>query len=286
LFSLLFALRSFSFHYQQPSLTRLIAGLGLVAIVGGGILAAGGGARGEKPETDARIFGREASSSSLGGSRDARPRAGGIFIFATCLLAWVLAVVGGDVNFYKNMQPFYDILNLATYPAVDPSQTPGQQVMDAGRIVFTPSATLDLNKAMGFKNLDTYCVAPITVGNSSAGLTPLAAYDFWAVGINCCSGDQGDFHCGEFNNRHAHAGLRLLREDQRAFFRLAVQQAEASLGIKAEHPIFLHWLEDPSTEVIAYHQRGLQTFYGGMLGHFILQVLLVTVSASCVFKAT
>jgi len=260
LFSVLFATRSFSAHYEQPTLTRMLAGVILIVVLGGGFL-----------EASTR------RKQAIDG--DQEPPSWGMFVFATCLLAWLLAVVIGDLNFFGNMQPFYDILNLNSYSGIDPSQTHGQQVMDAGRIVFSHDARLDLSKAMGFKNFDTYCVAPITVGNSSVGTLPLAAYYFWAVGINCCSGSPGDFRCGEFNNPHAHAGLRLMRNEQRPFFRLAVQQAEATLGIRAEHPIFLYWLQDPDTEASAYQEEGYRYYLLGMFAHFAFQLLLVVVSA-------
>merc|ERR1719158_2377819 len=125
-------------------------------------------------------------------------------------LAVCLATVFGDMNFWYNMQPFYDIENLNTYPNINPAKEKGQQLMDAGRVYFANDARLDDKYAMGFKNLDLYCVAPIVVGSDQ-----LASYDFWAVGLNCCS---------EFNNPHARSGLRLMRDDQRPFFRLAVQQ--------------------------------------------------------------
>jgi hypothetical protein len=251
LFSALFATRSFSFHYYHTFLARAVTGSALVMVLGGGALAA---------------HSRRRESDSADGRHET---AWGIFIAATCFLAWVLAVVGGDLNFYRNMQPYYDILNLSTYPAVDPAQTSGQQVMDAGRIVFHPTAKLDVSKAMGLKDLDTYCVAPVTLGSSEG------FYDFWAVGVNCCSGGAGDFHCGEFNNPYAHAGLRLMQDAQRPFFRLAVQQAEATHGIKAEHPIFLHWMQDPNSEVYTYGAEGFRNFFVGTCTHFVLQWLLV-----------
>merc|ERR550537_1829450 len=80
------------------------------------------------------------------------------------------------MNFWYNMQPFYDIENLNTYPSVNPARERGQQLMDAGRVYFADGTGLDMKKAMGFKNLDLYCVCPIVNGNAQ-----LASYDFWAV---------------------------------------------------------------------------------------------------------
>lgn len=100
------------------------------------------------------------------------------------------------------MQPYYDIENLNTYPSINPAQEKGQQYMDAGRVYFADGTHLDKDFAHAFMNLDLYCVAPIVNGDD-----PLETYDFWAVGINCCSGVSPDFRCGEFNNPHARAGL-------------------------------------------------------------------------------
>ena len=66
-------------------------------------------------------------------------------------------------------------------------------------------------------------MAPIVVGNGT-----LESYDFWAVGLNCCSSNTGDYRCGEFSNPAAQSGLRLMDQREADFFRLAVQQAEAS----------------------------------------------------------
>lgn len=192
------------------------------------------------------------------------------YTFATLAFftAISLAVVVGDMNFWYHMEPFYDLMFLAPYPDVNPSRDLGQQFMDAGRLYFASDAQLDLKKAEGFRSADMYCVAPVSIPNAN-----VANYDFWAVGVNCCNG--GEFKCGEYTNPRAHSGLRLMREDQRPFFRLAVQQAEAAYNIKAQHPVFFQWVEDPLVELNTYRNEGFRWFWVGNIAFFIFDLFCV-----------
>jgi hypothetical protein len=197
-----------------------------------------------------------------------------IFMFFSAAIALVAGYVVGSMNFSHNMVPFYDVQNLNFYQSVNPQTTKGQSLMDMGRVVFTVDSRLDLTHSMGFKNDDTYCVAPIVSGNGTS-----KSYDFWAVGLNCCSGHRSDFACGEFNNPLAHAGLRLMRSDLRPYFRLAVQQAESAYSIQARHPVFLYWMQDPNQEVAAYEDAGYHHFLVGAIGFLGFQLCLVGAAA-------
>eukprot|EP00931_Biecheleriopsis_adriatica_P004354 TRINITY_DN106037_c0_g1_i1.p1 TRINITY_DN106037_c0_g1~~TRINITY_DN106037_c0_g1_i1.p1 ORF type:complete len:313 (+),score=65.24 TRINITY_DN106037_c0_g1_i1:85-1023(+) len=192
------------------------------------------------------------------------------FACISCFLASLSAGVLGDMNYWYNMQPYYDIENINSYPSVNPAREKGQQLMDAGRIYFAEGTGLDTKKAMSFRNLDRYCVTPIVNGQE-----PLASYDFWAVGVNCCGETTIDFRCGEYNNPKARSGLRLMRDDQRPFFRLAVQQAEAAYNIKATHPLFFEWMQDPVAEVLKYKTAGFKYALIVVLTHFAFNLLCV-----------
>lgn len=256
----IYAVMSFNLHYSKPTLCVVIVGIGglLVLVVG--------------------AFAGTAALKKWRGRRDGEPPkvpSWTVFMFISILAAWSLGVVLGNLNFGANFQPFYDYKNLNVHWGIDPATTPGQELMDAGRFYFTNRSVLDLRRSMGFRNLDTYCVAPVTVKSKDNTLEPLASYDFWAVGIGCCEGNTADFHCGQFNDPRAHQGLRLLRDDQRSFFRLAVQQAEATYGIRAKHPLFFTWTRDCEAEMDTFREDGYKFFMIGMLGFFGWQTVCV-----------
>lgn len=197
------------------------------------------------------------------------------FISASVLVALLCAVSLGNRNFWNNMQPYYDLKGLGTYTGVDPQKMRGQELMDAGQVTFSGGTQLDLARSLGFRNQDTFCVAPIssTMAGSSS---PLASYDFWAVGKNCCSGNIGDYHCGKYSNKRARAGVRMVRDEDRAFYRLAVQQAQSAFNIKSVHPLFFHWVEDPNAEIERDRLNGYRFVLIGMFGFFGFQMTLVT----------
>lgn len=201
-----------------------------------------------------------------------------VFLAVTMAVALVLGVLLGNINFWTHMKPFYTYESLNEYFAVDPTVTRGQELSDAGRIRFKDGAALDLRRSMGFKNYDTYCVAPVSFRNADGSMLKLPAYDFWAVGLDCCSGSMSDFHCGEFD-QPVKAGLRVLGSAQQDMFQLAVKQAEAAFTIQAKEPIFLYWSGDATAEMNSFRDDGLKYYLLGMLTHFAWQLLSVVLGA-------
>lgn len=249
LFSCVIAVMSFSWHYQHPSLTFFVISVGVVMVVITFLLAL----RARKIEKKEPTW----------------------YMFAAAMLtlALVLGCVLGDMNYVYNMLPYYENQVLNAYPSVDPAQDKGQQLMDAGSVYFVSGSRLDKSKAMSFKDLDLYCVAPITSGTAA-----LSSYDFWAVGVNCCSGSLTDFRCGEFNMKEARAGLRLLDNENSGFFRLAVKQAESAYRIKADHPLFFTWMQDPVAAINKYKEDGFKYCLLAILAYLAFSVLVVALA--------
>jgi len=224
LFVILFLALSASFHRSHPGVTWLCMAIGGVLCFTAGCYA---------------------FPNTLGFSKlQSREPNWCAFLFVTMCVAWLNALVFGLVN--QNLTPAFGselwdsgIQNMNTYSSIDPSRIRGNQVMDAGRLTFAQNATLDVSKAMSFRKDDIYCVAPVTMGTAT-----LASYDFWAVGKNCCGRQPVTFRCGDDHNPRRTAGIRLLDDNSRSYFRLAVQQAEAVYHIKAVHPIFFKLVED------------------------------------------
>jgi len=179
-----------------------------------------------------------------------------LFLFGTSLVAWALALILGLYNYRTVMLPHYNVVTLNTYTNVDPGEIAGTGVMDAGRLSFKEGTFIDTSKAIGFKKVDTYCIAPVT-----STKTPLLTYDFWAAGKNCCSGAPGDFHCGELNGHlQLGGGERILNDEEIPWLALAAQQAEAFYHIRVGHAIFFKNVADPLGEESTQMDGGVKFF--------------------------
>lgn len=256
LFCILFTVMSFQTHYDAPNVASGLVICSFSVPIISGIL----GMRAKQQDQDALWYAFSALST---------------------FVAVVLAAVFGDMNFVYNNRPYYQIETLNMYPNVSPARAKGSQMMDAGRVYFKEGTGIDSRRAMGFRSHDLFCVAPIVIGNDK-----LASYDFWAVGKNCCSGVSADFRCGEYNNPNARSGLRLMRDDERQFYRLAVQQAEAAYGIKSTHPLFFHWMQDPVEEISHYQEAGMKNYLLGIFVHFAANLFGVVATVMLTVTAT
>jgi hypothetical protein len=254
LFAVVCAALTFSIRHTQPGITWLIVAVAAVATLACVALAA--------------ITLRNWFRGDYG-----RQPFWYAFLAVSMVTAFAFSIWLGELNWWSYTLPYYDLQLLSSNTGVNVATTTGRQLMDAGRVVFQEGTRVDVSRAIAFKNMERYCVAPIVNGDAPT-------YDYWAVGLNCCSGP-GNYHCGEVDNPQAHSGLRLIRDDQRGFYRLAVQQAQAAYRIQSEHPLFFFWMQDPGMELETYISDATRYFFFGLAAfaaaHFVLVILGVIV---------
>lgn len=254
-FAVVTAVLSFSIHYSDPGVTWFVVILLAIVIVAFCGLAI------------------STLRQRLNGNVNREPF-WYLYLSAMLIIAWGFGIFIGEINWWNNTLPYNDLHTLSAHLKVDVNVMPGQQHMDVGRIRFVKGTKLDLTKSIGFKNVDQYCVVPIVGGNGA----PLESYDYWAIGLNCCSGNYADFHCGDYNNPNARDGLRLMREDQRQFYRLAVQQAEATYNIKARHPLFFYWMQDSAAEMESYQAETVKSYFLALISFVFAQIFFLVIA--------
>jgi hypothetical protein len=256
MFAGLYAALAFSMHYFQQNLTRVAIVLSLLCVLASVAYGAKLKMKRYLPQQpEAPVEPTWAVALAL-----------------LLVIAWLAAFFLGDQAYHHYTQPYYDIMSFNSYNDVRTDTMRGEQLMDAGIVTFSANTTLDYAKAVGFKNGDTYCVAPIVRGTAT-----MQVYDFWAVGTNCCSSTTAEYRCHDSDGGRAGLGaVRLMDDNARAFYRLAVQEAEAQYSIKANHPVFFTWEPDPVSVLENWRRRMLQNYVLGVLGHFIFQAFAVT----------
>jgi len=207
-------------------------------------------------------------------------------VASAVFLGWFL----GDLNFWGDTQPAYQVEHMAAYNDVNPSTeklwsgeavpTRGRRFQDAGRIYFTHSSVIDTNRSANFKMGNLYCVAPIVDPDCRDN----CGFDFWAFGVNCCNEDGSNFHCSDYSNPLAKAGVRLTSEVRRQSFRMAVLAAESMHGLTSTHPLFFMWVKDPLAVAQGWKRKSYKGFVVIMFVSFFMSLLNVFLFANFVRK--
>jgi len=166
----------------------------------------------------------------------------------------LLGAYYGNEN-YANMKYYYTFRGMATYVNINPGLDSGRGFSDAGEIYFKEGSRIDYARAVAFKNTDLFCAAPIIMvdpeGETDEHTEPLS-YDFWAVGINCCSPGGEAFTCGDGSSL-ARSGMRVLEDIDTPYYRFAVHQFSAKFLMPAHDPLFFYWTLDPLGSVATKH---------------------------------
>lgn len=192
-------------------------------------------------------------------------------------IALFAGVICGS-NLYEGYTlPVIELESLRTIKNLDVSKTSGKNVLDAGAFYFASGTEQSLWQSWHFKRApggDLFCVAPLAAAGGQAPETQ--SYDFWAVGKDCCSEAAADFRCGRPSNEDKPAALRITKEQDLVYYRLAVQQAESIHHYKSESPIFVEWYEDPEQQIDDWRTECYEHVIFGSILAFVYFLFLLT----------
>lgn len=216
-----------------------------------------------------------------------RPQTARWTIIMACLLTCGTAfgMANGDYLYWSHMWQYYQFQKVNPYVNVDPSKAKGESIMDAGQVYFKEGTFVATEEAIAYEMKDIYCAAPIVrqpLANldMQAGESPVAkpysgTIDFWAVGVNCCMPSGERFRCFDTGNSSARSGLRLLRDDLRPFFKLAVEEWSSTYNMPVKHPLFFYWMNDPLAEINSNLLAASWKYYYYLTVYFCANAILV-----------
>lgn len=181
-----------------------------------------------------------------------------------CVIATTAAIACGLVNWKRHFSVYAAYEGQRSYTNVLPME-PALSHLDAGKIMFSADAYIDVANAVGYTDGHLYCVAPI-MGQSSQPLV-----EYWAAGVGCCH-KAGSFDCDDAGDRAAKGALVYL--DRTAHFQKAAKQAQALNGlVAAQDALYVRWVEDPDQAQRAYWNKGV-AFMIGVIGIYVAFSLL------------
>jgi hypothetical protein len=206
------------------------------------------------------------------------------------LISCFAGVLVGQYIWEDFSSSYYKLSLLHNYVDIDPIQ-PGQAYLDAGSVLFKDLSYVDTGKAIGYKDGNVWCVAPIKFTTNATADT-----DFWAVGKDCCTGFPGSFNCQEDrSDSFAHGGLRAVDDADLAMYRLAVTQAIGEYKPHSDflidgrmntvNPLFFHWVRDPVARINSYWNDAVWTYKAALIAFLIINSIVVCFCAKSFWQS-
>jgi len=143
---------------------------------------------------------------------------------------------------------------------------------------------VDTTQAVGYKDLYTYCAAPILAG--APGVV-----QYWAVGYECCKA-RGTMECDGVADPSARTGVRVPEVEPLLFsvgfvgtqfyeYKRAVKMAEWEYGLhSAPDALFVRWTAGADPLVNELWMKGLLLWGGGLVVFIVLCVFLLVIGTA------
>mmetsp|Transcript_50040 Transcript_50040/g.144087 ORF Transcript_50040/g.144087 Transcript_50040/m.144087 type:complete len:280 (+) Transcript_50040:143-982(+) len=184
--------------------------------------------------------------------------------FAFCFAAWGLSAFVGLMSHDLALSHYWFLHESNAYANVFPTET-AAGFADAGKLSFADGASVDSARSLGYKDVSTFCVAPI-IDQMQAPLI-----QFWAIGVNCCDA-RGGFQCDGASSPKARSGIVV--HDVTGEYAAAIKMAEAVYNLaSAQKYLLVRWVEDPEAVEMNYWHVGIAVLMAGMLVFAILFAL-------------
>lgn len=189
------------------------------------------------------------------------------------LLAIIVSAIVGTCTYDDFLVHYWVCSESHSYVNVMPSER-ASSYSDAGKLIFARDTRVDASRSLGYKDGQTYCVAPIL--DDSHG----TKVEFWAVGRDCCA-QRGNFVCDDAWDPEARAGFviasipSLLRGGLYEKYTEAVHQAEAFYGMtSAAEPIFVRWVVNPEQVQSNFWHMGFGLMLVSCAIYLLVSILL------------
>lgn len=182
-----------------------------------------------------------------------------LFLGFLSFFACVSGTIAGMYNYHNNMFFYYSYETKREYLNVLPSE-PADGHVDAGKMVFSIDARVDVTRSVGYKSGSWYCVAPILDETSGTRV------EYWAAGTDCCTA-RADFGCDSAWDWRAKSGCVILPssdildgwiDTEFEMYKKAVKEAEATYGfVSSDDALLMRWVDNPIHFQEMYYTNGV-----------------------------